>query len=101
MNLRPLAPQRPPSPAPWPARSEQPDRDPHIAGQTTQSLLAAGTQALACIRQALTGQTPDHAVNTVTSVIERTQAQEQTEQKMRDAINASLGGLINEYGHAA
>lgn len=38
---------------------------PHIAGQTTQSLLAAGTRALTCIRQALAGHAPDHAVNTV------------------------------------
>ncbi|MGP3769411.1 hydroxyacid dehydrogenase [Streptomyces sp. SDT5-1] len=36
---------------------------PHIAGQTTQSLLAAGTQALHCIRQALAGESPQHAVN--------------------------------------
>ncbi|MER8000263.1 hydroxyacid dehydrogenase [Streptomyces sp. NPDC095613] len=36
---------------------------PHVAGQTTQSLLAAGTQALQCIRQVLDGTTPQHAVN--------------------------------------
>jgi phosphoglycerate dehydrogenase-like enzyme len=40
---------------------------PHIAGQTSQSLLAAGTQALACIQQALAGQDPEHAVNTVSA----------------------------------
>jgi phosphoglycerate dehydrogenase-like enzyme len=36
---------------------------PHVAGQTTQSLLAAGTQALHCIQQALAGESPQHAVN--------------------------------------
>ncbi|WDG29805.1 hydroxyacid dehydrogenase [Streptomyces sp. CA-278952] len=36
---------------------------PHVGGQTTQSLLAAGTQALQCIQQVLTGGTPQHAVN--------------------------------------
>jgi len=40
---------------------------PHIAGQTSQSLLAAGTQALACIQQALAGQDPEHAVNAISA----------------------------------
>jgi phosphoglycerate dehydrogenase-like enzyme len=40
---------------------------PHTAGQTAESLLAAGTQALACIQQALSGQTPEHAVNSITA----------------------------------
>jgi D-3-phosphoglycerate dehydrogenase / 2-oxoglutarate reductase len=36
---------------------------PHVAGQTDEALLAAGTAAVACIRQALNGHTPDNAVN--------------------------------------
>jgi D-3-phosphoglycerate dehydrogenase / 2-oxoglutarate reductase len=36
---------------------------PHVGGQTDEALLAAGTTAVACIRQALNGDTPDNAVN--------------------------------------
>ena len=38
---------------------------PHVAGQTNESLRNVGAAALTCIRQALAGETPDHAVNTV------------------------------------
>lgn len=36
---------------------------PHIAGQTVDSLRHVGTAALTCIRQALAGDTPAHALN--------------------------------------
>lgn len=38
---------------------------PHVAGQTDEALLAAGTGALTCIRQVLADQTPENAVNDV------------------------------------
>ena len=38
---------------------------PHIAGQTDESLRNVGDAALICIRQALAGHTPNHALNTV------------------------------------
>lgn len=38
---------------------------PHVAGQTTEAFLAAGTEALASIRQVLTGERPTAAINTV------------------------------------
>ncbi|WP_411730499.1 hydroxyacid dehydrogenase [Paeniglutamicibacter sp.] len=38
---------------------------PHVAGQSAEAFLAAGTAALAAIRCALAGDVPPHAVNTV------------------------------------
>lgn len=38
---------------------------PHVAGQTHDSLRNVGDAALTCIRQALAGQVPDHALNNV------------------------------------
>jgi phosphoglycerate dehydrogenase-like enzyme len=38
---------------------------PHVAGQSEEAFLAAGTGALQAIRQALAGQRPEHAVNTI------------------------------------
>ncbi|NDV06813.1 hydroxyacid dehydrogenase [Rhodococcus sp. IEGM 248] len=39
---------------------------PHIAGQTGESLSNAGSGAVQCIRQALAGDVPDNAVNSIT-----------------------------------
>ena len=38
---------------------------PHVAGQTNESLRNVGAAALTCIRQALAGHTPNHALNTI------------------------------------
>ena len=38
---------------------------PHVAGQTDESLRNVGDAALTCIRQALAGHTPNHALNTI------------------------------------
>ena len=38
---------------------------PHVAGQTNESLRSVGTAALTCIRQALAGDIPNHALNTI------------------------------------
>ena len=38
---------------------------PHVAGQTNESLRNVGDAALTCIRQALAGDTPNHALNTI------------------------------------
>jgi phosphoglycerate dehydrogenase-like enzyme len=38
---------------------------PHVAGQTSESLRNVGAAALTCIQQALAGDTPDHALNTI------------------------------------
>jgi D-3-phosphoglycerate dehydrogenase len=38
---------------------------PHVAGQTGESLRNVGNAALTCIQQALSGRTPDHALNKV------------------------------------
>jgi phosphoglycerate dehydrogenase-like enzyme len=38
---------------------------PHVAGQTEESLREVGRAALACIRQALAGDVPEHHLNTV------------------------------------
>ena len=40
---------------------------PHVAGQSAEAFLAAGTGALAAIRAALAGKRPDHAVNHVST----------------------------------
>ncbi|GGG61705.1 hypothetical protein GCM10011374_26000 [Kocuria dechangensis] len=40
---------------------------PHVAGQTAEAFLAAGTGALAAIRQALTGDRPATAINDATA----------------------------------
>ena len=39
---------------------------PHVAGQTNESLRNVGDAALTCIRQALAGHTPNHALNSIT-----------------------------------
>ncbi|MDT2007624.1 hydroxyacid dehydrogenase [Rhodococcus opacus] len=39
---------------------------PHVGGQTTESLRNAGAGAVQCIRQALAGDIPDNAVNSIT-----------------------------------
>ncbi|PQP20835.1 NAD(P)-dependent oxidoreductase [Rhodococcus opacus] len=39
---------------------------PHVGGQTEESLRNAGSGAVQCIRQALAGDTPDNAVNSIT-----------------------------------
>jgi D-3-phosphoglycerate dehydrogenase / 2-oxoglutarate reductase len=38
---------------------------PHVAGQTNESLRNVGDAALTCIQQAMAGDTPDHALNTI------------------------------------
>ena len=38
---------------------------PHVAGQTNESLRNVGDAALICIRQALAGDTPNHALNAI------------------------------------
>jgi D-3-phosphoglycerate dehydrogenase len=38
---------------------------PHVAGQTDESLRNVGDAALTCIRQALAGDRPDHALNVI------------------------------------
>jgi D-3-phosphoglycerate dehydrogenase len=38
---------------------------PHVAGQSKEAFLAAGTGALQAIQQALAGQCPEHAVNNI------------------------------------
>ena len=38
---------------------------PHVAGQSDEALLAAGTDAMTCIEQALSGDIPDNAVNPI------------------------------------
>lgn len=38
---------------------------PHTAGQTNESMLAAGTMAVQCVRQVLTDEVPDNAVNLI------------------------------------
>ena len=38
---------------------------PHVAGQTNESLRNVGAAALICIQQALAGDTPNHALNTI------------------------------------
>jgi D-3-phosphoglycerate dehydrogenase len=38
---------------------------PHVGGQSAEAFLAAGTGALAAIRQVLAGERPSHAVNTI------------------------------------
>ncbi|MDP9696121.1 UNVERIFIED_ORG: phosphoglycerate dehydrogenase-like enzyme [Arthrobacter globiformis] len=38
---------------------------PHVAGQSKEAFLAAGTGALQSIREALAGQCPEHAVNNI------------------------------------
>jgi D-3-phosphoglycerate dehydrogenase / 2-oxoglutarate reductase len=38
---------------------------PHVAGQTNESLRNVGDAALTCIRQALAGDRPDHALNDI------------------------------------
>ena len=39
---------------------------PHVAGQTNESLCNVGHAALTCIKQALAGHTPNHALNSIT-----------------------------------
>lgn len=40
---------------------------PHVAGQSGEAFLSAGTGALQAIQEALAGQRPEHAVNTLTA----------------------------------
>jgi D-3-phosphoglycerate dehydrogenase len=45
---------------------------PHVAGQTDDSLRNVGAAALTCIRQALAGRTPNHALNNPVRTAETT-----------------------------
>jgi D-3-phosphoglycerate dehydrogenase / 2-oxoglutarate reductase len=49
---------------------ENPIVTPHVAGQTVDSLRHVGTAAPTCIRQALAGDTPNHALNDPTRAAE-------------------------------